>query len=282
MSYNNAAESQTAKPSLAPFLLYHRKQGESGRQVALKWKRSKVMKRKNLYSAIGSMFLLSLLFFPLSAEAIPSLGVVPAIGEYGTYYGPEDPENEWIGVFVDDDAFLGVAENGYALPSEGNLTIWYGTTSGFVDQDVEIWLLTTSSAGDDFTFEGVDFGSPNFGKINQYGKDYFGLSLGSIDGETYANPSGLSWQTVSQYGGENYENIMDGFVGNDFYFLTGTIETPGFELDDWLFAYVPATEEKSPKTASATATVVPEPSAVLLIGTGLIGLGIFRRRFRKS
>ena len=241
------------------------------------------MKQKKLYSAIGFIFLFSLPFFPLSAEAIPSLGVAPAITEWGIYYGSEDPENEWLAVFADE--FLGVAEVGYALPSGGELSIWYGGREGKVDPDLDIWLLTTSSAWDGFTFEGEDFADleSEWDKINQYGSEYYGLSLGSINS---INPElaalGLSWQTVSQYGGENYENIMDGFVGNDFYFLTGTIETPGFELDDWLFAYVPATEEKSPKTASATATVVPEPSAVLLIGTGLIGLGIFRRRFRKS
>jgi hypothetical protein len=36
----------------------------------------------------------------------------------------------------------------------------------------------------------------------------------------------------------------------------------------------------SAKTFSTT--LVPEPATVLQIGTGLIGLGVFRRRLRKS
>jgi hypothetical protein len=71
-----------------------------------------------------------------------------------------------------------------------------------------------------------------------------------------------------------------GSGSNDFYFLTGIIEYTDFEPGDWVFAYINNPGEKSPKTASVS--VVPEPSTALLIGTGLIGLGVFRRRLRKS
>jgi hypothetical protein len=47
---------------------------------------------------------------------------------------------------------------------------------------------------------------------------------------------GLSWQSTQDMVDEYGETAMDGFVDKDFYFLAGTIETPGFKSDDWLYA----------------------------------------------
>jgi hypothetical protein len=67
---------------------------------------------------------------------------------------------------------------------------------------------------------------------------------------------------------------------NEFYSLTGIIEYTDFEPGDWVFAYTDNPGEKSPKRQVLLSSL--NLPTVLLIGTGLIGLGVFRRRLRKS
>ena len=209
--------------------------------------------KKLLGCILGLMLLL-----PVSVLAIPSLGVAP-----GT---PGDPG-------LDTASY-----DGFPMPlSGGSLTIWYGDNSGgSLDTSSDIWLLTTSANGDGFSFTPDGTNTP------------LPFSVSSLSVASYKDPVyGVSLGDASTWDPLNQTFYSYEFGGKNFLQLNGVLDTGslGAEIGDWTYAVLDnggkiLGGEFSPKTTSTMHT--PEPASMLLLGSGLLGFGVFgRKKFKK-
>lgn len=205
-------------------------------------------------------------FMGTAAQAVPSLGVGGELQTCGADY--------WT-CFAGNSA-SGSGES-FSLPaSGGDITIWSNITGA------NIWLLAEPSLG---TISFGSYGSSSMvyvgggdGKLASYQTPYQGINLGQVNGGWSSFPAGSPFDT-----------------GQDpFKYLAGALTYTGTDVSgDWLFvvadignnyggAGAPFDDSGSshdivsPKTTS----MVPEPGTLMLLGSGLVGLGIYRRKIK--
>ncbi len=148
--------------------------------------------------------------------------------------------------------------------SEANEAQWVADYLG-----VAVATITYTQLADS-----VSEGIPNWLEVTGDSEDLWAFDLGSVNPDLFivktGNNVGLagdgSSETFSHYLFDNLASLQYGVINlNDFEAATGNI-----------------TIDIVSHVGTSGGTPVPEPGTLLLLGSGLIGLGMLRKRFSKK
>jgi hypothetical protein len=160
-----------------------------------------------------------------------------------------------IGVLA---VFAGVAHaSTITYDLEGGTTTGGGTVTGTVTIDSGTDLVTAG----DLAFDGSTYGDYVFDNF-----EYSGSS--GLPGENWSELESVNY-TVLLYLYYDTANIGAGDLGVDFV----EVDMAGTYFDNFSGATL------DPETAAVSPAPTPEPSSLLLLGTGVLGLVGARRRF---
>lgn len=200
--------------------------------------------------------LLLILSTPITnAFAVPTLGVATTNGY--VYTGTEPPDDAYISYFVDSKFVQGQYEGFIIGPSGSTLTVFTNITGQDIYLGLENQIYTTNSP---ITFSGsalTQFDiTPKFDGYNS--TPYWGVNLGDVTTD--------GWTTLPNppFPGTYYSKDVT-------FNYSGTLP-----LGYYVFAFSLEPRDFSPKTSSAT--TVPVPPALMLLGSGLLGLIGIRRK----
>ena len=193
---------------------------------------------------------------------------------------------------------------GYVNPNHALNDVYIGfsyylNTSG---QAHEVFKIADSvSAGATIPFSGnlygnffgdIDWSQPiEYAVFGVYGNDDQGNGLVTVGFDQDYNAIDKSWDQVFSYWNTRNPNTTEDYIANAL--ISGNTETLGYFLNDYFndghwadngeqSALVKFSNGTTGGTAYADASPVPIPPAILLLGSGLLGLVAMRRRKPKA